>query len=379
MTELQKGKIKARLAKLFIDLVQIDSPSGQESRVCAYLLDYCQTEKWVCRQDAKGNLFVNVPGNGEPIILCAHMDTVQPGQNVQVVFENGQFRSNGNTILGADCKAGIAEILVAVEWAKNQGLQLRPLELIFTVEEESGLHGAFAVDAKQLQSREAVILDLGRQPLTICLSSPFIGLVNATFRGKRAHAGVEPEKGRNAIVAASAGISQVEWGRLNEATTCNIGAIIGGSRSLVDDQEQVQTQGVSNSVPDLVKLVAEARCSNKAMLEFLLRSIQSSFEKAAQNHGCLCEFEANIGCPGYKLETEDELVASLTATAQSLNIPVHYEHSGGASDANALVGKGIKAVVISYGGSNVHCLDETIHIDEMFTLVQFLLTFLAQK
>src|SRR5213079_2957337 len=57
--------------------------------------------------------------------------------------------------------------------------------------------------------------------------------INAELHGASAHAGIRPEKGRNAIAAAAAALARLEWGRLDDKTTANIGVIDGGTATNV--------------------------------------------------------------------------------------------------------------------------------------------------
>ncbi|HUT87795.1 MAG TPA: M28 family peptidase [Candidatus Heimdallarchaeota archaeon] len=85
----------------------------------------------ICRIDAKAS-------TAEPLMLAAHADTVKPGRGITPVVEEGIIRSQGETILGADDKAGIAGIFVAVRTAVKHP----PLEIVITRSEEVGLLGA---------------------------------------------------------------------------------------------------------------------------------------------------------------------------------------------------------------------------------------------
>ena len=87
------------------------------------------------------------------------------------------------------------------------------------------------------------------------------------MHGKEAHAGAAPEKGINAIQIASRAIADLELGRIDEETTCNIGVIQGGL--------------ATNIIPNLVKIKGEVRSHNAEKLETVTQTIVSAFEKAA--------------------------------------------------------------------------------------------------
>ena len=105
---------RKRLVKSFCDLVKIDSPSGQEDKIAEYLSEKLTQLGFEVDNDDYGNIVAKEEGNN-PLMLSAHMDTVEPGRNINPKVEGDIIKSDGTTILGGDCKAGIAAILEGVE------------------------------------------------------------------------------------------------------------------------------------------------------------------------------------------------------------------------------------------------------------------------
>ena len=101
-----------RLVKTFCDLVTIDSPSGLEEEVTQELERRFLALGFQPSRDSHGNLIATEDGE-KPLMLSANMDTVDPGRGITPVVEGNTIRSDGTTILGGDCKAGIAAILEA--------------------------------------------------------------------------------------------------------------------------------------------------------------------------------------------------------------------------------------------------------------------------
>src|SRR3954463_5994341 len=103
-----------RVTRTFLDLVRIDSPTFQEQEVCRKLAADLAAlglpvENDGTGRDGVGNLIAGRDGGGGlPIALSAHFDTVQPGEGIESVVVDGGVRSEGDTILGADDKGGIA-------------------------------------------------------------------------------------------------------------------------------------------------------------------------------------------------------------------------------------------------------------------------------
>ncbi|GIS64177.1 MAG: hypothetical protein CM1200mP3_04250 [Chloroflexota bacterium] len=167
------------------------------------------------------------------------MDTVEPGRGIKPKLDGDRIVSEGDTILGGDCKAGVAAILEALESVVEDGAESRPIQLAFTREEEIGLVGARNLDLSLIMAKEAIVFDGEGTVNQITSSSPtYIGF-DIEITGRAAHAGVEPEKGLSAILIASELITQLPQGRLDETTTFNIGTIEGGSvRNTVPRQQR---------------------------------------------------------------------------------------------------------------------------------------------
>ena len=110
------------LRDLFVRLVSIRSPSREERAMADAVIDYVRGLGLEIREDdtaavtgcACGNLIVRVPGRGEgtPLALCAHLDTVPLERAPTVIVDDGVVRSDGQTILGADDKAAVAVLLL---------------------------------------------------------------------------------------------------------------------------------------------------------------------------------------------------------------------------------------------------------------------------
>ena len=111
-----------RLVQTFLELVAIDSPSGDEDAIAAELEHRLQALGLEAVQDGAGNVIGRREGSGEAILLSAHMDTVEPGRGITPTWDGPDIiRSDGTTILGADNKAGCAVILEVIQSAIEDG------------------------------------------------------------------------------------------------------------------------------------------------------------------------------------------------------------------------------------------------------------------
>jgi tripeptide aminopeptidase len=189
----------------FMDMVRVDSESGDEARFMTWLLPRLEEIGASAQLDAYGNLIATLPAKHSsrtPILLSCHGDTVKPGVGIQPVLEGGVIRSGGDTILGADDKAGIAEMLEALRTAPVRP----PVEIAISRQEEVGLLGVKQLDFSRITARRGFLLDNDTLD-TIITGGPSYFAIDVTVTGKGAHAGMEPEKGVNAIQAAARAIS----------------------------------------------------------------------------------------------------------------------------------------------------------------------------
>ncbi|TMB06593.1 MAG: M20/M25/M40 family metallo-hydrolase [Deltaproteobacteria bacterium] len=184
----------ARLQALFLELVQIDSLSRREGRIAARLSrELAELGAEVSFDDAgaavggeTGNLIAHVPGtvDAPALLLCAHMDTVEPGVGVRPVVEDDVIRSDGTTVLGGDDKSGVAIVCECVRACRERGLSHPPLDVVFTICEEVGLLGARHLDFARIRARRGLVFD-----------SDAVGLHGAGARRQRDPGGGRGDRG----------------------------------------------------------------------------------------------------------------------------------------------------------------------------------------
>ena len=177
-----------RLVRTFTDLVRIDSPSGEEAAIAEVLTTRLTALGFNVSRDDYGNIIATEPGDS-PILLSAHMDTVEPGRGVNPIIDGDVIHTDGSTILGGDCKAGLATILEALESLHGDGASRRPVEIALTREEEIGLLGAKSLDYGMLRAKEAVVFDGEGSVQQVTSGSPTYIAFDINITGRAAHAG----------------------------------------------------------------------------------------------------------------------------------------------------------------------------------------------
>ncbi len=366
---------RERLAQTFVDLVQIDSVSKEEGEICrdlqSRLADLGAT---VVVDDAgnrigaeTGNLIANLQGNRacEPLLISAHMDTVEPGRGIEPQLKDGIFSSRGNTILGADDKCAIAVILEAVQTIQEQDLACGPLEVVFSICEEMGLQGAKHLAFDRIFSRMGFVLDTHNTE-AIITHAPAANRLVLQIHGKAAHAGAVPEKGISAISLASKAIAQLDLGRIDHETTCNIGLIQGGI--------------ATNIVPDQVKVQGEARSHDVQKLKMVTDTIVGAFQKVVDDYpvgiddgGPQLIADVELDFDLLSIADDHKVVALAKQAAANLNRPMGTAVTGGGSDANVFSQHGIVTGVLGVGFDNVHTVDESVPFEDMVRTTELLI------
>lgn len=361
--------MNSRVLDTFVSLVKVDSESYEESSFLEYLKGRLTEIGLSVEEDnsrpitklGSNNLIARLEGDPtiEPIFLSAHIDTVSPGKGIVPIVRDGVIYSEGDTILAADDKAGIAIMLEVVEQLKESDIRHGSIELVFTPGEEVGLLGVKALDMSQLKAKYGLILDNGGPVGGIILSSPSMFSLNIDIHGKAAHAGLEPEKGISALVIASEAIHDMKLGRITEQTTANIGKISGGTGS--------------NVVMEHATLVGEARSLDHDACVQQVAHMVETFERAAQKHGGTVDIKQQQMIRSYSFPETNPFVRHISEALNHHDYPVRYEHSGGGSDANVFNEFGKVAFNVSIGYQDIHTVDESIPIQELENSVTFVL------
>ena len=344
----------SRLHERFVRYCEVRSPTGEEREIADTLAAELRAMGLEVEEDdaagpaeaGAGNLIARAPGSGEGwLMFCAHVDTVPHRGQVEVVNDEGVFRSRGDTILGADNKAAVA---VFMELVARQVENPRPMgiELVLTVAEEQGLRGAKALDASRLRSRTGFVLDHAGPVGEVIVSTPTQQKILADFIGVEAHAGIRPEDGSSAIAAAAAAINRMELGRLDEGTTANVGLISGG------------TSG--NVVPGHCGIHAEARSLDPERAAEAAGRIADACAWGASEHGCDCDVRIEELFRGYQVPKDSAALALAEEGLRGAGLEPQRVAIGGGSDANVFRRDGLDCLLLSNGTDAVHTSGEMV-------------------
>ena len=360
---------RQRLIDEFISLVKIDSLTKQERKMADALMAKLKDMGLESYEDDTGpkiggnagNVICHVKGKkSKPtLLLMAHMDTVLPGISKTAVIDGDIIKSDGTTVLGGDDAAGIVVILETVKSLMEDNTPFGDLYIVFTVAEEGGLFGARALDLSKTPADYAIILDEGGKIGTVAIKAPYYNRFSVCFKGRAAHAGIEPEKGLSAIMLASKAIADMpHFGRIDSESTSNIGTIKGGE--------------VRNIVCDTCTIEGETRSISEEKIDKFTDDILNHFKNTTEKLGGSVEIDEERMYPGFHIEETHEIIQLLKKASGISSIPLELHATGGGSDTNIINDAGIPAVNISVGMSSVHSTDEYIHISDLEKACQFL-------
>lgn len=339
-----------RMVEQFMEMVRIDSESGNEAAMMRYLLEAVATVGGHAELDAYGNLIARFAEKGchgkDPVLLSCHADTVKPGVGIEPVLENGVIRSAGDTILGADDKAGIAEVLEALRGAEVHP----PVEFAVSRQEEVGLHGVKNLDFSKLTARRGFLMDNDTLE-TIVIGGPSYFAIDVEIEGKAAHAGMEPEKGISAIKAAARAITALDLGRLDHETTANVGVINGGI--------------IRNGIPDKCTFLAECRSSNHEKAAELAKKMEDTIRGEVETVGAKASIKVDNLCQAVSISPEAWTVRTAQAALRKVGIEARPIFITGFTDASIYNNKGIEMAVIGIGAQNEHSTRECIAVTDM--------------
>lgn len=356
----------SRTLDTFLDLARISSPTGREREVAEYAAAVLAEIGCAVRCDDSrertganvGNLIATLPGTGGAIAFSAHMDCVDPCEGVMPVVQDGVIRSAGETVLGGDDKVGIAAILEAMRRLHESGEPHAAVLALLTVSEEQGLIGAKALSAEDVDADACLVLDADGSVGGIVTSAPTHYTFTALFRGRAAHAGVEPEKGISAIRMAASAIERMQLGRLDELTTANIGTIDGGS--------------ATNVVAPSCKVTGECRSLDATRVEAVREAMDAALKEAAAEFGGEVEVAWKLEYRGFTVSDKEPVLALVERACADIGVTARRFATGGGSDGNVLSALGVPTLVLSSGMSKVHTTAEELEVAQLELLADLL-------
>lgn len=355
---------KERICKEFAELVAIDSPSFGErqmadkvkEKLLAMGMEVYEDEAGAHYNSNTGNVYGFLKGTlpGAPILLSAHLDTVQPAFGKTAVFhEDGKITSSGDTVLGSDDLTGIVEILEGIRHLEEEQIPHRDVEVLFPIAEEFYLKGTEVFDFDKIRAKEAYVLDLSGVPGTAALQAPTLISFKIIVYGKASHAGFAPEEGIHAIQVMSEAIGCMRLGYLDEdkETTLNIGMIEGGNGT--------------NIVPETCICRGEIRSYSHEKALAQVEVLREILQKITNNNGAAFELESRIEMMTYETAVSEPVVKRFETACKRLGLAGTLIRTFGGSDNNNFASHGIQGLVLSCGMNEIHSVREYTTVQEL--------------
>lgn len=353
-------------------IVNIDSGTYTKAgvdRVSAYLQNRMQTPGFSTRYDKQehygDHLIATHTGqsqHGPRILLIGHIDTVLPDGEAErrpftIKEHKGMRVATGPGVL--DLKSGVLIGMYSLRLLiESQQAHYSNVTFICNSDEEIGSPSSKPLIQELARQADAVlVLEPGRAAETIVSSRKGCGQYRVEVHGVSAHAGVEPDRGRNAILELSYQVQMMQ--ALNgtiPGATLSVGIIGGGDRT--------------NVVPDYAYFDMDVRATDQASAEALEAAMR---QETSQNklHDTRITLSGSMLCQPFERNARNSQLVELAKEAGSeLGLKIRDVGSGGASDANTTSAMGIPTIDgLGAGGGLAHNPGEYIELDYVPTRI----------
>ncbi|UXN58887.1 M20/M25/M40 family metallo-hydrolase (plasmid) [Phyllobacterium zundukense] len=364
--------------------LSVEGVTGQEANIAAAVSDalkkvgvpesairFDDANKRIPLPTETGNLIVDLPGTrpGPRLLFSTHLDTVPLCAGAKPRREGDRIVSDGTTALGGDARTGVAVLVVVAETLIKNKLPHPPITLLFTVREESGLHGARELNPAELGGAVMCINVDGQMASDLIIGA--VGQENweVEIRGRASHAGVAPEKGISATMVGALALAEARragwFGKVVKTDgrgTSNVG-IFGG-------KDNKPAGDATNVVTDYVFIKGEARSPKSAFATKIAKGYEAAFTTAqsevTDDAGDTAElkFSHVTSYPPFELGKDTPIVRRATKALKALGIEPVLVFSNGGLDANWLDKHGIPTITIGSGQAEIHTIKEYVNLPE---------------
>jgi len=287
------------------------------------------------------------------MLFTGHMDTVYPADHP---FQALTFRDDG-TLNGpgvADMKSGLALMLAALKSVEASSLASRiGYEIVINSDEETGSFSSAALLEEAARGKVAALTYEPALPDgTLAGARGGTGNFSIVVRGRSAHAGRNPEEGRNAIVAA-ADLAL----RLSKA----------GGPGLAVNPARIEGGGPNNVVPDFAILRVNFRPAAQADIDRARAQIDAAVASVAAEHDVSIEVHGSFNRPPKPIDPGAAKLFDLVKHAGvDLGLAIGWRATGGVCDGNNIAACGVPVVdTMGARGGAIHSPDEYLIVDSL--------------
>ena len=298
------------------------------------------------------HLFLSVrPDAARRLLLTGHMDTVYPVDHpFQALTERADGTINGPGV--ADMKGGLAVMLAALEAVEAVGCPVG-YDVLINSDEETGSFSSAALIAQAARGKLAALTYEPALPDgTLAGARGGTGNFSIVVRGRAAHAGRNPQDGRNAIVAAAAVALALDAAK-GPRLSVNPARIDGG--------------GPNNVVPDLAVLRVNFRPADADEIARARTTIDTAVAKVAAAHDVRIDVHGSFNRPPKPIDAGAARLFDLVrAVGGDLNLPIAWRDTGGVCDGNNIAAAGTPVIdTMGVRGGAIHSADEFLIVDSL--------------
>ena len=291
------------------------------------------------------------PEAGRRLLLTGHMDTVYPADHpFQTLTDRADGTINGPGL--ADMKGGLAVMLAALEAIEAVGCGIG-YDVVINSDEETGSFSSAALIEQAARGKLAALTYEPALPDgTLAGARGGTGNFSIVVRGRSAHAGRNPEDGRNAIVAAAALAV-----RLSDAR---------GPRLAVNPA-RIDGGGPNNVVPDLAVLRINFRPKDQTEIARAQAAIDAAARDIAAAHDVRVDVHGSFNRPPKPIDAGAARLFDLVqGVGADLDLPIAWRDTGGVCDGNNIAAAGTPVIdTMGVRGGAIHSADEYLIVDSL--------------
>lgn len=288
------------------------------------------------------------------IILTGHYDTVFPAGTFTEISDIGGGKLNGPGL--ADMKGGITVMIEALKTFEAYGeTDKLGYTIILTPDEETG---NFASDSFLRAAAKKAHIGLTFEPAmedgALAGARKGSGIWDIVFRGKSAHAGREPEKGRSAVWAACDMALKVEaLMGVRDGVVFNVGSVDGGA--------------AVNIVPDNAVLRLGSRAPDPEAAKWAEAQIMAALDDVLKRDGITAHVHGGFYRPPKpRNAAQDRLIGDVRETAKGIGLDLVFKDTGGVCEGNNVFAAGTPNIdTLGVRGGRIHSADEFMVVSSL--------------
>lgn len=383
----------------FLRMAQVNSESFFEGEMVDFLLKEIEQRGWDCKTEVQKvsvkylsedlqipftqeereietkQLAVTVEATDdskEPIFLCAHIDTVSPGKNVQpVIDENDVIRSNGNTILGSDDKSGVSAIICGVDYVIKNKIPHGKIVLLFVALEEREHVGAVLADVKKFGVNYGFVFDTMYQ----------VGrIVKRDQHGQVLRIRLKTKQMKNHVASCLC----------NNSLTAAVDLCAKFTKKQYDTEDVTFAQIIrldnsyeaGYSVPYQTDVLMVFRSFSKEKLNKMISKVEQTLTAFSMDNIEITYTITPKNTYGFDIPTlprGEEIMKKTENCIKEMGLNVEYVTDGlGGHDAAAFIQQGVPSIVLSSGMRDIHTCHENIHCKDISDCCELVIKLIAQ-